>query len=346
MHTQTEDALQLSQVQVISKAEIPFQKFTDHSGILQQFQHHAILKEFLPSPTKIAFSWLSLKPREELLTSAQHFAEVLLVYKGRAKLSSNIARGIAAGDALLIPPQCSYGIKDVCEAGLQALRLVFPKKNVDAETSGKFPAFALNYAGLVAHNKSLLAEVIANPYFTLLRENALDNPKARQVFLDNIQVFSDFFQHMLFIRQATCLDPAFEAIFLEHLQEEFGHDKLLAARKIKHKSHDVILQATSMWFCQQMFILDNLEKTALVHLVLEVSGAYYHNLAKDKLGIDVESDYYEIHTQVDDIHAEMGEKLLQGHHPEVYKRLHNVIFKGWHMLDAMTRRVAELVARV
>ncbi len=332
-------SLQLQQVQVVPQREIPLNDVIS-PGNRRDFNQHALLSNFLPSLHKLAFSWIILRSSEQIKMHPSAKASMLIVCQGKAKLLENtLERNITAGDTILLSPQYNCDIKTEIGQDLVAVLLQFPAKK-----TATLPEYALSFEGLIQHNEARMQRILTNPYFTLLKSDnkVLDNPKARQKFLDSIQIFSDFFQHILFIRQGTCQDPAYHSLFLKHLQEELGHDELLAARSHKHRNHDPILHATSMWFCNQMIILDNLEKTALVHLVLELSGTYYHEMAKKKLGREA-PDYYEVHTEVDDIHAQMGADLLRGQPAEVYRRLHNVIDKGWSMLDAMTQRVAHIV---
>lgn len=332
-----DECLQFQQVQVIPPGEIPPRNAVITG--LRDFSQHKLLKNFLPSLNKLAFSWVLLKQNEKISLNPSEKATMLIVCQGDAKLLDNMSeKYINPGDTILISPQSNLDLLALASQGLRAVLLQFPAQTEPAAQ------YMLTYEGLLQHNEAQMQTLLKNPYFTLLSSGSqvLDNPQARQKFLDSIQVFSDFFQHILFIRQGTCQDSAYHSLFLQHLQEELGHDELLAARSHKHRSHDAILHATSIWFCNQMIILDNLEKAALVHLVLEVSGSYYHDLAQKKLGRDA-PDYYEVHNQVDDIHAQMGADLLRGHSEEVYRRLYKIIDKGWSMLDAMTRRVAQIV---
>lgn len=341
----------LSTLRVISSQHIPpshlFKNRAIPKGIgeARVFHRHEALKNFLPDAEKFSLAWLHLEQGEEWLSYSKHFALAIIIYKGSAKLLGALEQTVQAGEVVLIPRHCRYGFIDIGLEGLSALEIKFDKNNFIATpipNQHKYGHFELNHAGFMAHNKMLLQRVLKNPFFTMIRDDTFKDPDIRQRFLDAVQVCSDFFQHILFIRQATCHDKTYQGIFLEHLKEEFGHDELLADRNIKKIVKDPILHATSSWFCHQMLVLDNIEKAALVHLTLEVGGYYYHTWAKDRLNEDVKSNYYDIHAEADDVHPGMVAELLQGQPPETYKRLYQVIERGWSMIDAMTSRVAYL----
>lgn len=334
----TEHSTQLTQVQVIRRSTIPIS--SEQPADNRQFHQHALLKQFLPPVDKLAFAWITVAQHQTVAFAGTTTATAFIVCRGQAKLLYHDKEiVISTGDTVLIPPQHAYHILDVTTSELQAIALQFPEQKSEQSP------FAPTYEGLMAHNEALLQHTLKNPCFaTLQNSTALTDITARQKFLDSVQLFSNFFQHMLFLRQATCQDNRYQDMFTQHLCEEFGHDKLLAQRSIKHDCHDPILHAISIWFCNQMLILDNLEKTALVHLVLELGSAHFNHLAGARLSQDVHSDYYDRH-EIDDAHAQMGAELLRGHQTETYRRLHQVIEKGWSMVDAMTRRFMQLATQ-
>jgi hypothetical protein len=197
----------------------------------------------------------------------------------------------------------------------------------------------------LAYNQLRMQQTLQNPFFSMLKDpqdKILLSAKSRQTCLDALQVCSNFFQRMILLRQGTCYEKDFHAMFLDHLKEEFGHDELLAARVEKNEMKDALLHATSGWFSHQMIVLDNIEKAALVHLTLEMGGYYYHSWAKAKLDDEVDSDYFGIHSDADEDHGEMVLELLKNRTPSVYQRLANIVDQGWKMIDAMTGRVAFL----
>ena len=114
---------------------------------------------------------------------------------------------------------------------------------------------------------------------------------------------SNEFQKVMFARQASCINDDFLSTFSQHFEEELGHDELLMQRDNINTEKDAVLIASSSWFVWQMFVRDNIEKVVLVHLVLELSGDYYHEIAKGLFSDDVSSDYFSIHAEADEFHA-------------------------------------------
>ncbi len=198
---------------------------------------------------------------------------------------------------------------------------------------------------LMNYNAKRYQQFIAKPFFEIIADGTLNNNRRRAKFLNALQIFSDNFQYVMFTRQATCRDEHYSPVFLSHLKDEIGHDDLLRKREHVKAEKDPILKAISAWFSYQMFILDNVEKAAIVHLVLETTGDYYHNFARAKLAEAVNSDYYEVHAVHDSDHAEMGIELIKTAGLKTYYRLHEIIEEAWNMMDAMVDRVYELVIK-
>ncbi len=91
-----------------------------------------------------------------------------------------------------------------------------------------------------------------------------------------------------------------------------------------------------------MYRLDDAEKTAIIHLVIESASEVYHKHAMPVLGKYVKNDYFELHVDNDADHAAMGIALLQDESEQTYLRLEEVVSQAWDMVEAMTDRVVEL----
>jgi hypothetical protein len=212
------------------------------------------------------------------------------------------------------------------------------------EKSGPVPAAVKRSStlpGLLEKNEVLAAKVLANPYFRMIREGGLDSERMRGLFRDRLRVFCDAFQTFLFVRQATCEDESYKGVFAEHLLEEIGHNDLMKVTGEKRR-FDAVLEATSNWFCHQMLVQDNVGKAA-IHLVLETGGDYFHNLAKPTFDEDVSAEYFRTHAEDDERHKQMSIDLLGNQTPSTYERLDQTVVDAWNMIDAMTRRIHELV---
>lgn len=199
---------------------------------------------------------------------------------------------------------------------------------------------------LVAYNDSYYSVYKKRPFFQMIRDGVLNNNDVkRKIFFNYMQIFAENFQFMMHARQASCRDERFSPVFLQHLHEEIGHDNLLKQRDDYEELFDPILAGVGVWFVHQMSVLDNVEKTAVMHLVVEMAGDYYHSVADERLSRYLKSDYYAIHAEHDEDHCQMGLELMRGYPPFVHKRLKKLIRESWSMMYTMLDRVHALVMR-
>lgn len=196
-------------------------------------------------------------------------------------------------------------------------------------------------ATIVEGSRHRADEFTRHELFALL--NTLVDQQRRGAFLSCIQRFSRTFQTMMLTRQAMCADPRFYTPFLMHLREEFGHDELLDQTTQSVVGDDAVLEATLTWFSYQMIVLDNVEKAALVHLVLEASGDLFLSAADRYLSAHLETDFFSKHAELDEGHTLLGLALLENQHPQVYGRVDEIVQKGWDMMDAIADRIVEIV---
>ena len=157
-----------------------------------------------------------------------------------------------------------------------------------------------------------------------------------------LRVFSDAFQVLLFSRQALCRDERFAPAFHQHLVEELGHNRMLQVSGSSPLAKDAQLHAASAWFCEQMLLADNVEKAAIT-LVLETGAYYVFTLSRPLFQGDVSEGYFDTHAEDDAEHKEQGALLLEGLHPEQYRRLQTVVDSAWDMVHAMTSRFTYLI---
>lgn len=196
---------------------------------------------------------------------------------------------------------------------------------------------------LVSHNDRRFAAFCDRPFFSMVRDGSLHDRQRREVFLACLQRFSRSFQSLLHIRQGLCIDPAYARSFLEHLEEETGHDRLLAGRANAREVEDTLFEAIIAWFAYQMLVLDNVDRAALMHLVLERAGDHFHSLAHEQLAQFLPKEYFSTHAELDEGHAAIGVKLLEAEAPKTYGRIAGVLDGGWDMMLAMTDRIVCLV---
>jgi len=197
---------------------------------------------------------------------------------------------------------------------------------------------------LIAHNTALLERHKRHRVFQMFSDGTLDDPTQRETFFACVQVFARHFQTILLTRQAHCADERYGALFQRHFREEIGHDDILAKdRGRSDEVWDPVLEATTAWFISRMTILDNIEKLAIVHLVLESSGAYMGAASKAPMRRLGSADYFGLHDEVDDSHVTIAIEPIRRQPPETIARLMIVIEQAWRMLDTYVDRVVALV---
>jgi hypothetical protein len=318
---------------VVPVADIP--PSVEGRGLeLRPFVAHAVLRDAVPST--VGMAWLNVGEESASERRRQAHRSLLIVLRGKADLCGALCCSIEQGDVVTLPADHEYGFTNVEAGGLSALLVALPKtqSTVDAVSS---------LAQLLERNERRVRASLEGPYFQLLRSGVLESSKSRARFRDAARVFSDAFQTILFTRQATCRDESFRSLFLEHFREELGHNELLTTTGARRAPSDPVLSATANWFCHQMLVLDNIEKSVLVHLVLETAGFHFHTLAKPVLANDVSAEYFHVHSAADDGHKDVVMSLLENQTPATYGKLHKILEDGWDMFDTMTRRIVHLV---
>ncbi len=107
----------IAEVQVIARNDIPaIHSITQngevhHLGEVRDFQWHDVLREFLPSPKMISFSWVHLKPGDSLLPHEHPMVSMIILVKGNARLTGQKNLPLKEGDIVITPPNCSHGFE-------------------------------------------------------------------------------------------------------------------------------------------------------------------------------------------------------------------------------------------
>lgn len=197
---------------------------------------------------------------------------------------------------------------------------------------------------LLVKNSIHMKNHLQNPLFKLVLSGKMSNKEIRCKLLDCIQVWSDIFQHVVMSRLIFTSDTRYKPLALEHLLEEFGHNRNLERSRNGElkKVWDPILQATSEWFAYKMHSYSDIERLILVHFVLEGGAKAFHNMAHPVMQSFKETAHFEVHSLEDDGHMEMGLELLKNIDHETCDRLIRVLEEGWGMLNALCQRMAEL----
>lgn len=200
-----------------------------------------------------------------------------------------------------------------------------------------------NFQSILDLNKNFIIQFESSKLMKLLDEDTINQPKNRDRLLQCLLVFSTQFQNTVMLRVITTQDCKFLSLAQEHLDEEYGHPALLKDH-ITNKSSiwDPILDATTAWFTMQMLSSDNIQKTLLVHLVLEASANVFFKKALAVLDKNNLSDYFKVHVDNDEHHENMGLAPLEGLREAEYETLILTQERGWKMLLTACNRIAEL----
>jgi quercetin dioxygenase-like cupin family protein len=341
-----------NEVAIIPRSAIPAISSVQHEGQEHQlgevrdFQWHETLKNFLPD-LGYSFSWVRLKSGESLKPHVHPTKSMIIIVKGNGQLTGQKNQIFSEGDIIIVPPGCSHGFECRDAEGFHALSIQFEGGLYTQPQMPRveFTRESYTLQKLLDYNQVRLKEFSNRPFFTMIENGTLDDAKKRQIYLDSLQIWTEGNQTLLFARQGTCHDENFRKVFLKHLQEEVGHDDLYNDRddhKEKTNFKDAGMTAITTWFLHQMFVLDNLEKAAIIHLVIESASDEYHTRAKPFLAKYINDKYFEAHA-IDCDHIQMGVDLLDGYSAKTYRRLHEVIDKAWDMLNSMVDRVTFLV---
>lgn len=317
-------------------------------GELRDFRWQAQLEQFMPPATDLSISWVALQHEQVLEPHTHPIQSMMIFYRGSGRMLGQKPQAVGEGDIVVVPSGCEHGFVGGPQ-GLYALSIQFGNGLYTRPDAPRvmFSDEGYGLPQLVAHNRERLAEFRRKPLFELIQDGTLGDPKKRKTFLDALQIWVDGNQTLLFSRQASCRDPSYEPIFFQHMLEEMGHEKLHARRedaasRATSTLRDPALEAITAWFPYQMLLLDNIEKAAIIHLVIENASIAYHELAKPHLSRYVNTEYFDVHIEADGGHAALGEELLRGQDARTYLRLKEVIDEAWDMLGAMTDRVVEL----
>lgn len=199
-------------------------------------------------------------------------------------------------------------------------------------------------AELLRRNDELLERHKRLRTFRLFTDGTLENEAKRETMFKCVQVFARHFQTMLFARQAHCDDRGYGALFLRHLREEAGHDEVLIKQRGRaDEIWDPVMEGSAAWFIRCMSALDNVEKLAVMHLVLESSGAYMGSVCGPAMRRFNGSAYFELHDEVDQSHVTMAIEPLHRQAPETIARVRARVEQAWLVLDTWVERVAALV---
>jgi quercetin dioxygenase-like cupin family protein len=316
-------------------------------GEHRDFRRHPALAEFIPERARLAMSWAYLSPNQVLEEHVHPIKSMIVVCRGRGEVLGDLCATLEEGDAVLVGPGGRHGFRGGAESGMQVLSVQFEAQGLYEDVAKPLVHFAHSPDGLerlLRYNSERLEQMASSPLFRILEDGTLQDPARRSTFIDCLHAWSRHFQTVMYARQSGCADDRYHGWFLRHLRSEVGHDELLAQSRAHGGAlWDPILESTSAWFISRMSILDNCEKAAIVHLVLETTGARFHNAARRSLTGLSDIEYFRVHDEEDDAHAEWGVELLKDLDSPTYARLQVIVGQAWDVFSTMLDRMATLV---
>lgn len=319
-------------------------------GIHKDFRRHPVLKRHLPENARVSFSWVRLGVGEELAVHAHPTASIIIVASGNGRSSGDLEADFTDGDVIVVPPNFRHGFRGSAPAGYWALSIQLEGAGLYEDTTAARVAFSgaeersPKLRELIRFNQEFMESHLANPIFAFIGGEHVEDKRKRARLLDAIQVWSNFYQKMVRLRSCLSSKPVFGEAAEVHLAEEFQHNVHLAKDRGEDAAPlwDPVLEAGSSWFVWKMFALDDAERAALVHLVLEGGSTVFHARANKVMARYDETRHFGVHDEADQGHLEIGFKVLEGLPDAKYPELRNVVKEGWGMLNLICARMAEL----
>lgn len=196
---------------------------------------------------------------------------------------------------------------------------------------------------LLQYNKERIEQFKHTNIMKLIESGILEQPNKKEIFLAALQEWSNYFQRVMYARQAFCFEEPYCSLFHKHLEEEFGHDLLLQK---EHTSglviRDAHIDAAGNWFLNRMISSSNPEKLIIVNLVLESAGDYFYSKVFPffRENMKKKEGFFGIHAQADEAHSQIGIDLLRNQKPEMYLHWIDIAKQAWDMLEIILERIA------
>jgi len=196
---------------------------------------------------------------------------------------------------------------------------------------------------LLKENDRFIQQFRQSSLMKLINSAQMKNKAVRDRLLDCIQLFSNNFQDSVLMRHILTDKPLFQHITQQHLNEEFNHNvSLLIDRQFRPPIWDAVLASSSTWFIWKMLTLNDIEKTFLMHFILESSAHIFFEQADRIMSAYNETHYFSLHSTMDERHDAMGLEQLENLREAEYVDLFQLQSQGWSMLYTACNRIAKL----
>lgn len=316
-------------------------------GEVKIFSSQTDLADFIPTENHLAISWVHLKGDQILAAHRHPEPSLILVSEGQGLTLGDVEQSINAGDTVLVPSGSLHGFRGVGE-GFWALSIQFNGKALYENSitpSVSFEATESAIDKLLNRNKQHLEAYSRSDLMQLLDSVAIHNTATQEVLLDCLQTWSDYFQRLLLLRAALSQHSEHQCVAADHLKDELGHnDNLRAQRGGKHgRIWDATMQSVMEWFKHRIMVVSDIEKTLLMHLIIEASGEVFHKKAS---AIFSDMLHFQEHGDDDGDHAAYGVALLKKASAAEVNDLLGPLDEGWQMMTLLCDRMAEMALAV
>lgn len=174
----------------------------------------------------------------------------------------------------------------------------------------------------------------------LVKSDILKSKELRLKLLDALQPFSNYFQKSVMLRYLFTEQEPFLHSAQEHLAEEFRHNVTLETDRANRSiAFNPAIESAASWFSWKMFSLDHLQKTVLIHWVLEASANIFFKDIHEK-NYYHETNYFKTHADLDEAHQTLPETFFDNLRLEEITNLLMVIDQGWQVLLLATNAIA------
>lgn len=355
-----------SNVHVVRRADIPAIHTVMEGGreqilgILKEFRRHDKLSAFLPKDFRVALAWVHLDPGQTLEVHVHPVDSMILICRGTVLAFGDCRAELSEGDILLVPHGSRHGFTGTGEDGFWGLSIQFNSRGLYEDLADPWARFLDREEGsagaalsgvadplvlLAARNERYVEHFSKHRLFSMVAKGHLAAPKVRERFFDCFQVWSNHFQRMVLARAALSRGPRFEALARSHMDDELGHNRLLEASRAKPVPvWDPVLESLCAWFPWQMMTSGELEKTVLVHLVVEASAIVFYREMAPVFDTGEAREHFAAHTGgVDCHHVQMGVDLLRQVPLQDCEPLLEIQQRGWDVLGSVLGRIADLI---
>jgi hypothetical protein len=249
---------------------------------------------------------------------------------------------IRSGDIVVVPPGARHGFVGTGPTGFWALSIQFEGTGLYEDPDNARVSFVGDRADIAtirAENDKYMRAYEGNALVRLIRDIDTQPVGVRESLLDHLQGWSNAFQRIIAARVVGEGDSPARALADEHLTEEVGHHRLLAAiRDGRDVPWDPVIAGVSSWFLDRMATGSSVERTVLAHLALEGSGMIFHAAGVHAFA---SSEYFRLHDGADAEHLEMGYRELSERRDWTVEQVSAALRQGWQMMELLCDRIAD-----